>query len=238
MKKVSSERKSATFFPVTTQWLSREELRSDYKDDVIVTIVVLRRETFPNTFLTRTFRKKRDGRRPFVTKILQTSFCRTFCNPQWLKINQNVSFEFSRQNHINYFSKHLNFPAKKVKITKHQLFVYVCAMNVSCLFFLAKARFARKVAKWDFFESFSNTVFTSKIHFYSSFSYRNYEAKRFEMVATEGYQFFGFDDHIADMELFALFCKETKTQWYGSRFQFWSCQFLALKTTLRNATRR
>ena len=40
------------------------------------------------------------------------------------------------------------------------------------------------------------------------------------MVATEGYQFFGFDDHIADMELFALFCKETKTQWYGSRFQF------------------
>ena len=136
------------------------------------------------------------------------------------------------------FSKYLNFPAKKVKITKHQLFVYVCAMNVSCLFILAKARFARKVAKWDFFESFSNTVFTSKIHFYSSFSYRNYEAKRFEMVATEGYQFFGFDDHIADMELFALFCKETKTQWYGSRFQFWSCQFLALKTTLRNATRR
>ena len=41
MKKVSSERKSATFFPVTTQCLCEEQ--RDYKDDVIVTIVARRK---------------------------------------------------------------------------------------------------------------------------------------------------------------------------------------------------
>ena len=125
---------------------------------------------FPQHFPNSHFPKgERDGRRPFVTKILQTSFCRTFCNTQWVKINQNISFLHWKS--CGFKSHFEHFLAK------------ILGSNPNVRLF------------WVIF----NHCVTSKVHFYSSFSYRNYEAKRFEMVATEG-----FDDHIADMELFCF----------------------------------
>lgn len=134
---------------------------------------------FPQHFPNSHFPKgERDGRRPFVTKILQTSFCRTFCNTQWVKINQNISFLHWKS--CGFKSHFEHFLAK------------ILGSNPNVRLF------------WVIF----NHCVTSKVHFYSSF--------RIETMKLNGLKWSQLKALMIILRIwncFALFCKETKTQW-------------------------